>query len=242
MTAATESTLVDLLGKTRAQVVQALSGTAATVAQLAAELGVSEVAVRRHLQVLERDGLVRAETVRRDGPGRPGQQYTLTERAHRLFPDRTAELANELLDYLEDAHGRKALLGFLRWRQARQGERYAAAVGDDDDAALPTRVERLADLLSEDGFPSSVATVDVPEGATTLELRQEHCAIADIAAEHPELCAYEAALFQQLLGVSVSRRETIAGGANACVCTIKQPGNDPQRNANDTGAHDGDES
>jgi predicted ArsR family transcriptional regulator len=213
-----ETTLVDLLGETRARVVQALRGTTRTVAQLAELLGVSEVAVRRHLQVLERDGLVGAETVRRAGPGRPSQHYALTDRARRLFPDRNAELANELLDYLEEVHGRPALVGFLRWRQGRQSERYAAAVPGEDE--LDGRVARLADLLTDDGFPSSVAEVDVPEGATTLELRQEHCAIADVARDHPELCAYEAAMFQRLLGANVSRRETIAGGANACVCTI----------------------
>ena len=75
--------------------------------------------------------------------------------------------------------------------------------------------------------------IDVPEGATMLELRQEHCAIADVARDHPELCAYEAAMFQRVLGASVSRRETIAGGANACVCTIKTNPN--------TGAPDGHE-
>jgi predicted ArsR family transcriptional regulator len=230
-TADTDATLVDLLGETRAQVVEALRGTTRTVAQLAGTLGVSDVAVRRHLQVLERDGLVRAETVRRDGPGRPSQSYALTDRARRLFPDRTAELANELLDYLEEAHGRRALLAFLRWRQARQGERYAGAIASGDD--LAGRVDRLAGLLTEDGFLSNATAVDVPEGATTLELRQEHCAIADVARDHPELCAYEAAMFQRVLGANVSRRETIAGGANACVCTIKT--------TPDPGARDGHE-
>ena len=226
-----DATLVDLLGETRARVVEVLRGTTRTVAQLAGALGVSEVAVRRHLQVLERDGLVRAETVRRDGPGRPCQSYALTDRARRLFPDRNAELASELLDYLEEHHGRQALLGFLRWRQARQGERYASEVPTTDD--LSGRVERLAGLLSEDGFPSRTHEVAAPEGATTLELRQEHCAIGDVARDHPELCAYEAAMFQRLLGAQVSRRETIAGGANACVCTI--------RTNSTTGARDGDE-
>jgi predicted ArsR family transcriptional regulator len=218
VTATDDTTLVDLLGETRAQVVEALRGTACTVAQLAEGLGVSEAAVRKHLAVLERDGLVQSASVRRLGPGRPHQEYTLTDKARRLYPDRTAEFATELLDYLEEAHGRQALLGFLRWRQARQGDRYASEVSTDDE--LAARVERLADLLSEDGFASCVTEVDVPEGATTLVLRQEHCTIADIARDHPELCAYEAAMFQQILGANISRRETIAGGATACVCTV----------------------
>lgn len=218
------ATLLDLLGDTRAQVVELLRATPATAVELAEQLGISAVAVRRHLQALERDGLVDTETVRRVGPGRPSQRYGLTDRARRLFPDRSAELANELLEYLEEVHGRAALTGFLRWRQARHGERYAAHLAVADDTA--DRAEVLARLLSEDGFAAQVRHVEAakaPKGATVLELRQGHCAIADVAEEHPEVCAYEAALFKQVLGASVSRKSTIAGGADACVCHITLP-------------------
>lgn len=213
-----DQTLVDLLGDTRGQVVELLRGSPRTVAELAGDLEVSDVAVRRHLQALERDGFVSAETVRREGPGRPSSRYALTDRARRLFPDRSADLASDLLAYLEQVHGRKALLGFLRWRQGRQQERYTEQV----DAAADTegRVSQLAALLTADGFPSRVDTTEAPDGATVLQLRQEHCAIKEVAEDHPELCAYEAALFQQVLGARVSRRQTIAGGASACVCNI----------------------
>lgn len=213
-----DTTLLDLLGDTRAQVVELLRSAQLTVAELARSLEISEVAVRRHLQVLERDGLVTAQTVRREGPGRPSSQYALTDRARRLFPDRSADLANELLDYLEEVHGRPALLAFLRWRSERQVKRYdtelEAADGSD------SRIELLARLLTEDGFAAQVSEVTTPEGATVLELRQDHCAIKDIAEEHPEVCSFEAALFSKVLGAGVSRKQTIAQGANACVCHI----------------------
>jgi predicted ArsR family transcriptional regulator len=221
MSAEPLTTLLDLLGDTRAQVVELLRGSPATVAEVSEQLGLSTVAVRRHLQVLERDGLVDAQTVRRDGPGRPSARYALTARARQLFPDRSAELANELFDYLEEAHGRTALTGFLRWRQARHGARYAAHLASAD--APEERAQVLARLLSEDGFAAEVTPIEAPDGATVLELRQQHCAIAEIAAEHPEVCAYEAALFKQVLGAGVSRKSTIAGGANACVCHIAIP-------------------
>jgi predicted ArsR family transcriptional regulator len=217
----TDATLLDLLGDTRGQVVELLRSSPLTVADIAASLGISEVAVRRHLQVLERDGLVTAETVRREGPGRPSSQYALTDRARRLFPDRSAELANELLDYLEEEHGRGALMAFLRWRSKRHGERYGSAL---TGASAPgQRAEGLARLLSEEGFAARVSEVTTPEGATVLELRQDHCAIKDIAEEHPEVCSFEAAVFRKVLGTQVSRKSTIAGGAGACVCHIAPP-------------------
>ncbi len=210
--------LVDLLGETRARVVHALRRQPATVADLAAGVGLSEVAIRRHLQTLTSEGLVTATTVRRVGPGRPSAHYRLTDKARRLFPDNSAELANELMGYLEQQHGRPELLRFLRWRVGRHAGRYAAALGDAQ--GVRERAESLAELLSADGFDSSVEPVTAPDGATTLQLTQGHCAIAEVAAEHPELCAFEASLFRDLLGAKLSRRETIATGATACVCHI----------------------
>lgn len=212
-------TLLDLLGGTRAQVVDLLCTRRRSVAELASALEVSEVAVRRHLQGLERDGLVQGETVHRGGRGRPGTVYGLTDKALKLFPDRSAQLANDLLDYLEEAYGRPAVRAFLRWHADRQGERYAAALqacGDDP----AQRAEQLARLLTEDGFCSDVTAVSTPEGATVLQLRQGHCAVKEVAEAHPELCAYEAALFKRLLGTKLSRRQTIAAGDGECICHI----------------------
>ena len=212
VTASTDS-LTDLLGDTRARVVELVRDQPRSVATLAAELGLSEVAIRRHLAVLEEEDLVVGETVRRPGPGRPGTIYRTTERAARLFPDRTAELANELLDFLTDRLGPEAVREFFRWRQERVKARYAnalAGTGGRDD-----QVARLADLLSEDGFPS---TVQADGGG--LALTQGHCAIREIAEAHPEVCQVEAEMFEDLLGVGVSRSLTLARGATHCVCEI----------------------
>ena len=227
-TAPQDSGLVGLLGESRARLVELLHSEPRSVASLAAGLDISEVAVRHHLQILERDGLVSAETVRRPGRGRPSSVYALTDKARRLFPDNSAALANELLDYLGGEHGRSELQRFLRWRAERHGGRYADAL--DGASTLDDRVERLAAVLSEEGFSSSAQVVTTPEGATVLELRQEHCAIKAVAEAHPELCAYEASTFKNLLGAKLSRRQTIAGGADACVCHISPAP------TNDTGA------
>ncbi len=213
-----DASLVGLLGTSRAQVVELLRAGPSSVAELAEHLELSEAATRRHLQLLERDGLVVTTTVRTGGPGRPSTRYALSDRARRLYPDRSADFANELLEYLEAEHGRAALLAFLRWRQSRQSQRYSSALAEITDPEA--RTARLAQMLSEDGFLATVEPVTAPDGATVLELSQGHCAISSVAAAHPEICAYEAALFRDLLGVKLSRRQTIAQGAPACVCTV----------------------
>lgn len=215
MSTASAAQLTDLLGDTRARIVELLHDEPRTAAELAPALGISAAAVRRHLTGLAADGLVESRPVHHGGRGRPSERYELTERARRLFPDRSAEFANEVLEHLERTFGRAAVLTFLRERASQHGERYAAALAHVEDAE--ERAKRLAELLSEDGFASEVAPV---EGQTVLALTQGHCAIESIAREHPEICAHEAALFRRLLGAKVSRRTTIAEGADSCVCHV----------------------
>ncbi len=210
----TAASLVSLLGETRAALAQHLRrGGQATTGELAAALGISDVATRKHLKAMADDDLVVGTQVA-DGPGRPATHWSLTPRGRRLWPDRGGDVADELLEFLEEEHGRAGLQAFLRWRLERQADALAAAVdGEDVDA----RVRQLADALDEAGFAASVAAA-----GDRFELTQQHCALGDLPQAHPELCAYEAAAFKRVLGreVQVSRQSTIAGGADACVCCV----------------------
>lgn len=210
-----QRSLVSLLGEQRAAVVEHLHRNGdATVAELADHLGISQVATRRHLAVLTDEGLVAARTVNHGGRGRPASRYELTDAAGRLFPQGYDRLAAEVLDFLADEHGRDGLRAFLRWRLDREVDGLKDAVTAED---LHGRLEQLAQALSHAGFDASVT----PDG-DGFTLVQDHCAIYDVAREHPEVCAYEAATFSQVLGrdVRLSRRETLATGSNACVCCV----------------------
>jgi len=220
----TSASLVGLLGATRASIVERLHrGGAHSTAELAAHLGISEVATRRHLSVLLEEGLVEEREQRASG-GRPAACFDLTERASRLFPQSYDRFANEVLDFLTAEHGRDGLLAFLRWRVDREVGALSDAV---QDGPLEERVRRLAEALTSAGFVADVVTAeaDGPDGSGSLpmlQLVQHHCVIEEVAREHPEICAYEAAAFSRALGtdVQLSRRATIADGAQACVCTV----------------------
>jgi predicted ArsR family transcriptional regulator len=217
--------LVGLLGEQRAAIVEHLHREGPQpVAALATHLAVSEVATRRHLAVLVGDGLVEEQEQRSSG-GRPAACFGLTDRAARLFPQRYDRFANEVLDYLTATQGRDGLLAFLRWRVDREADALAAQV---TDGPLAGRLVQLADALSTAGFASHVETeASAPDA---LRLVQRHCAIEDVAREHPEICAYEAAAFARALGpdVQLSRGETIANGDANCVCRVTpRPGLHP---------------
>jgi len=208
------ASLVSLLGEQRAAVVALLHRTgSASAADVAGHLGVSEVAARRHLAVLAEDGLVEARERRATG-GRPATCFALSERAMRLFPQAYDRFANEVLDFLTDTQGDEGLHAFLRWRVDREAAALRDAVTAED---LHGRLEELAGALSDAGFEAEVRPDE--DG---FRLVQEHCAIADVAREHPEVCAFEAAAFARVLGreVDVTRRATIAGGAAACECRV----------------------
>lgn len=218
-----------LLGETRADVLAGLRAGPRTIAEIAADLELSEEAVRRHLRGLEADGLVDATLVHDGNRGRPSARYRMTDRAHKLFPDRSADLANELWGFLADEHGRRSVLAFLRWRQQRQAQRYADRLTGTD--TVPARAAQLAEVLSEEGFAAESRVVADTDGRTRIELTQSHCAVKEVAAAHPEVCAFEAALFRDLIGADLTRRKTIAGGAQECVCTIEAPRDPPPPDA-----------
>lgn len=205
--------LAALLGETRATIVRTLKGEGERSApELADALGISDVAVRKHLAMLHSEGMITERTVRQER-GRPVARYRLTERGEELFPHRYAEMVEDLLAFIADQQGRAGLQAFLRWRQDRQTEAYARAVDADD---LAGRLDQLVDALNEAGYEASVTS-----DGDGFELTQSHCAIFDVAKDNPEMCAHEAATFRRVLGdVRISRRETLASGANACVCTI----------------------
>jgi predicted ArsR family transcriptional regulator len=212
--AAAARSLVPLLGGTRATIVEHLRGTPdASVAELADHLGISEVATRRHLGLLEDEGLVVARTVNQ-GRGRPAARYHLTSDARRLFPSAYDQLAAEVLEFLEDTQGRAGVRAFLRWRLDRQVADLGDAVTAED---LEDRLGQLAAALSAAGFSASVT-----DDGHSFTLTQDHCAIEDVARDHPEVCAYEAATFAAVLGrdVQLRRRATMAGGSPTCVCHV----------------------
>ncbi len=210
-----ERELVDLLGGSRAAIARILKREGERSApELAEDLDISDVAVRRHLTVLAEDGLITDRTVKQER-GRPVARYRLTARGEELFPHRYDEMVDELIDFLGEEHGRDGVRAFLRWRQARTTDRYAAEIDAEDTGE---RLEQLAEALRCAGYE---ATVDETEDG--YELTQTHCAIYEVAREHPEMCAYEAAVFRDVLGddLHISRRETLAKGDEACVCTVR---------------------
>jgi predicted ArsR family transcriptional regulator len=178
--------------------------------QLADLLGLTPVGVRRHLALLERDGLVSA-AVSKPKRGRPTAVYRLTDAGLETFPRHYDEVALQALSFLKGQDA-SVLSQFLAWRNERLAASYAKHV---DGATLAERARALADVLSEQGFMAEVEPT--PEG---LRLCQHNCTVEHLATELPDLCASEAKLFERLLGTPVEREATIVQGGVRCVTQV----------------------
>jgi predicted ArsR family transcriptional regulator len=177
---------------------------------LARLLQLTSVGVRRHLAVLERDGLV-CSALEKPRRGRPTAVYRLTDAGLETFPRHYDEVAREALAFLKDRDA-AALSQFLAWRNERLAASYAGRV---EGATLAERTDALAEVLNEQGF---MAEVEPTDGG--LRLCQHNCTVEHLATELPDLCASEAELFERLLGTRVERETTIVDGAARCETRI----------------------
>ena len=97
-----------------------------TVRQLASNLGITTVAVRKQLAILEQEGLVRGRQVKIPR-GRPASTYELTARARDLFPQTYNQVLIDILEDLRDLDGDEKVKLLLDKRNERLLERYGRA-------------------------------------------------------------------------------------------------------------------
>jgi predicted ArsR family transcriptional regulator len=205
-----------------------------TAAVLAADLGVTPAAIRRHLDALLADGLIeerepRASVVR--GRGRPARLFAITASGRDSFDQAYDDLAASALRFLAENGGREAVGAFARQRVAELEARYRPVV---EAAATGDRTEALAEALSSDGYAATAR----PTGsgpAAGEQLCQHHCPVAHVAEQFPELCEAETEVFARLLGTHVQRLATIAHGDGVCTThvppTTTTPSTDNRRSA-----------
>src|SRR5262249_1152047 len=117
-----------------------------TVQALCDVLGITAMAVRRHLQVLTNDGLVESR-IERQSRGRPTYKYKLTVKAESLFPSGFQNLAMDLLDAVYDSSGHKGVMELLSHRNKKRAERLKLRVQNKD---LRERVKEVSQIFSED--------------------------------------------------------------------------------------------
>ncbi|MCC6237379.1 MAG: winged helix-turn-helix transcriptional regulator [Dehalococcoidia bacterium] len=190
----------------------------ATIDQLAADVGLAGATVRRHLDVLLRDGHVTIQQSK-GRTGRPRHVFFLTEAGADLFPHHYVRLTHRLLDEIlsldtRETEGRdgRALAGLVFDRMAdRLALEYASRLRG---GTLEDRARRAAALLAEEGIDFEVipAREAGSDGAVDLVGRGCPCLRVTERTEAPPPtthaasagCEHDRRLLERLLGVRVT--------------------------------------
>jgi predicted ArsR family transcriptional regulator len=197
------------LETTRGRIVALLRRGARTVEELARAVGLTDNAVRAHLATLERDGLVRADGVRRGpGAGKPATLYEVAREAEPLFSRAYAPVLGALLDELAEQlpiERRDALMRSVGRRLA------AGAGGGPRGQDLEARVQTAVALLTSLG-----GDAQAEQRSDGLVISGSGCPLSAATSRRPEVCRAVEALLTEVVGTPV--RECCARGDRPRCC------------------------
>jgi DeoR family transcriptional regulator, suf operon transcriptional repressor len=190
---------------TRGRILNLLRRSAMTANELAAELGVTHNAVRNHLVVLQREGLVREAGLRRSGT-RPAVVHQLVPRADSVFSRAYIPFLAQLLSVLGERMSRRTLDQVMRTVGSRLAAEWPRLRG-----GLRQRIEAASGLLEELG-----ALTEIEERARVFVIRGYGCLLAEAVHGRPEVCRAMESLLSELLEAPV--RECCERGEHPRCC------------------------
>ena len=197
-------------GKARGRIIGLLRRGERSVEELALELGVTDNAVRAHLQALEAEGLVHQSRVRHTGAvGKPATMYAVKPQAEQLFSAAYAPVLTALLSALESRLSEQQLEALFR----DVGRRLAASIDVDGVGApaLETRVSAAAAVLTALG-----AEIDIERSGDGYTLRGHACPLSDAVRVQPTLCRAVEELVAGVTGTPVTECCDRNGGTKCC--------------------------
>jgi len=185
-----------------------------SVSEMASELGITVMAVRRHVNALERKNLIRSTLVRQ-AMGRPANIYSLSLEADERFPRNYPYFTLDVLRDLKEMDGLEKVEMLFRRRENRLEEAYRPYIQGD----LERRVARLAELQDEKGY--MVQWEKNPETGHYV-LMEFNCPISQVAREFNQACNCELSLFRRVLKADVEQTSCMAKGGDKCEFRIKE--------------------
>jgi len=204
---------VQIFSSTKYEIMQLLKKGAGTdLESLSKKLGVSQMAVYKHLRELEKDGLVE-HVARKNGVGRPRMFFKPTPKSAGVYPTDYVRISLMVLEYIEDRLGMQGLDDVARRIQDRAVGKYLGRVGD---GSLYQRAKKLASIRDDHGFFGEARATD----KGTVELVHHNCPIACFALKYPALCEQERVMIQKVLDAKVERVISDPSGIEPCKFVI----------------------
>ena len=177
-----------------------------TVDDLAARLGVTDNAVRFHLDALERAGTVEKGPLRRrGGAGQPAVLYALSASGEDAFSRAYAPLLVAFLEELRDRMTTPQLVAFLKRIGKRLGVQVRAS------GSLATRVSGASELLNGLGGITTVA-----KNGNTYQIVGRACPLSRAVEADHCVCAAVTSLVAEVVGENVTERCDRSGHPRCC--------------------------
>lgn len=181
-------------GATRGRLIALIRRGISTVEELAADLGVTDNAVRAQLQTLETAGIVRAAGTRQgSGAGKPATVYEIAPDAESALSSAYPPVLAALLESLAERLPPGDVDNILRDAGKRLGQSDAST-----RRSLDTRVRAAAAILTSLG-----AEIDVERTADGFELRGYACPLAAAVRTEPRACHVIEELVSAFVGAPV---------------------------------------
>ena len=214
MTTETLTSALSSLPETRREILDLLKRAGeADTETIGAKLGITPSGTRQHMVALQGDGLVTHRNDR-DGRGRPKHVYSLTPAGDALFPRNYVDLANELLQYVEDEDPELLERIFDRRAQRRLERARARTAG----CSFPETVKIVAHILDEDGYLADFE--EQPDGSFLIT--EHNCAVLAVAQRYRHACSTELAFLQAILpNAHVTRIAHRLAGAHVCSYEVR---------------------
>ena len=200
-----------LLESTRGQILNLLRTRDHIVNELAAELGLTDNAVRAHLLSLERDVLVQ-QSGKRAGLRKPHVTYGLTPAAEQIFPKAYGYLISRLMSVFSRKVSQRTLRSGMREIGHEVAKEHRAEV---EGKNRKQRIQAALRVLKELG---GAATFHENEGRDFI--RGNGCPLAAATANHPEACLIAESLLSDIIGAPVKER-CMRGATPSCRFEIK---------------------
>ncbi len=211
------------LGGTRKTIMMNLLGRDANSVELAKKIGINESAVRRHLEALEKEGLVYSRFERRNR-GRPKKIFSLTPYGKTFFPRKSKTLLSLLAQNIMQRYGKEEM-ELLMSLVAR--DFVDLLITKEIKGNLESRLEQLVQLLNDYGFFASLS-----KRRNNFIIEYRNCVFEDVIPQFGTyLCKIDEGVVKKIAGdVDIKWMERIAKGDKKCVQIISQSEASNQRN------------
>jgi predicted ArsR family transcriptional regulator len=204
---------------TRAKIVELLRRRhETTVEDLTTALDLAPATVRRHLDILQRDGHVTARPERRE-TGRPHYVFSLTQQGHDLLPHHYIRVTSRILKEIvalrtDDTSGRSgAELASLVLERMSEGL-VEACSRKITSPTLAGRIEQAVEALADEGIVFEAAS-----RGDAFVVEAVDCLCCRLSEENGGVCGRDQQLLGRLLNADVIPDDN--GEEGACAYVVK---------------------